>query len=699
MVRLGRGGRLYSIALVSILASACGNAESAHNDGGADSSSSSGVVPVQDSDGDTISDEDEGRADNVDTDGDGIPDYLDDDSDGDGIPDSVEAGDSDPNTPPRDADGDGIPDFQDLDADGNGIPDAEETQGDLDGDGHVDADDVDDDNDGANDSIEIAGHGCDADGDGEPDPPGTVDAPADCDGDGIPDYQDVDSDNDGISDHDETLDDTDGDGVLNKYDDDSDNDTILDSVEAGDTDVSTAPVDSDGDGIPDFLDPDSDNDGLSDTVEVTNGTDPTNADTDGDGDSDLVEVVAGTDPTNPNDNPQANGDFVFIVPYQEATTPPQDTLDFRTSIQYADVYFALDTTGSMAEELTAMHNPTTGVPAIVAALQCQNFGTTCAIDGDCATDQICFQNTCYADPNLGAGCIPNLYTGVGRFDDLNSYHNLVSLQPDPAVTAAAVPSGPGGGGAEAPFQPPSCISDPALCPNDGALNCTAGGVGCPAFRSDAVRIYIQITDADDQCDGACAPFTAATAGAALIASGIKFIDLYGVDDAGGVGTPQSVATDIATASMTLDTSGNPFVYEAIDSAVVTNAVTAVLALAKGSPLDVTIDATDDPSDAVDATQFIDYLEVNVSGTGACTVVSPTADSNTDGHDDEFPSLLPGTSVCWNVNPVAQNNTVPATDQPQLYRAILTVRGDGSPLDSRDVYFLIPPKPAVIPPPQ
>jgi len=63
-----------------------------------------------DSDGDGLSDEEEGTGD---TDGDGIPDYLDWDSDNDGVPDSVEAG--------KDSDGDGIPDH--LDAAGkDGVP-------------------------------------------------------------------------------------------------------------------------------------------------------------------------------------------------------------------------------------------------------------------------------------------------------------------------------------------------------------------------------------------------------------------------------------------------------------------------------------------------------------------------------------------------------------------------------------------------
>jgi hypothetical protein len=37
-----------------------------------------------------------------------------------------------------------------------------------------------------------------------------------------------------------------------------------------------------------------------------------------------------------------------------------------------------------------------------------------------------------------------------------------------------------------------------------------------------------------------------------------------------------------------------------------------------------------------------------------------------------------------------------TSQPQLFKAKLTVSGDGSPLDSRQVFFLVPPKEAEVP---
>jgi len=100
---------------------------------------------VADSDGDGISDDEEGIGD---TDGDGVPDYLDTDSDGDGILDSDEG--------IGDLDGDGIPDYLDLDSDGDGLVDSLEGGFDVDGDGIPNFLDWDSDSDGVSDEQEKA---------------------------------------------------------------------------------------------------------------------------------------------------------------------------------------------------------------------------------------------------------------------------------------------------------------------------------------------------------------------------------------------------------------------------------------------------------------------------------------------------------------------------------------------------------------
>ncbi|HEY8429706.1 MAG TPA: hypothetical protein VIL20_15080 [Sandaracinaceae bacterium] len=621
-----------------------------------------------DADGDGITDAEEGRGERRDTDGDGTPDYLDPDSDGDGILDRDEAGRTDPGAPLADSDIDGVPDYLDTDSDDNGIPDGVEGAGDNDGDGIPDYRDLDDDNDYARDRDELGG---------------VIEPLADSDGDGIPNFRDPDSDNDLIMDGDEIGADTDHDGLQDVEDLDSDADGIPDRDEAGDDDIRSAPIDTDGDAIPDFRDPDSDNDGLSDRYENDNGTSPVHADSDGDGVTDLIEVAAGTDPNDGTVSPRTRGDFVFVVPYEESATPRRDTLEFRTSIQFADIYFSFDTTGSMSEELNAMRNPTTGVPAIIDQLRCRPTGGSCATDADCAAG-VCFAGSCIEHPDAGDGCLPNMWTGLATWDDIDTFRNRISLQPDPLMTAMAVPT-TGGGGSEAPYQPPYCVADASIC----GMNCATTGIGCGGFRPDAIRIYIQITDANNQCLGTrCSLFTGPGAGAALAAQSIKFISLVGTDDVSGPGTPESVAREIGIASGTVNSAGEPYVYLARDAAVVSQTVTAVRELVRGVPLRATVEATDEPDDAGDALQFIERLEVNVGG-GRCSAVGATEDTDDDGYPDAFPAILPGTPVCWDVV-VADNTTVPPAYEPLVFRARITVRGDGSPLDTRVVYFLVPP---------
>lgn len=691
--RLALGLHFPAILAVWVAAAGCG---AGADDEGGGGEGGSLPDPEADADGDGIPNGVEGLAD---SDEDGTPNYEDTDSDGDGVEDAVEAGPTP--SQPVDSDGDGAADYVDTDSDDNGILDADEGASDFDEDGRLDRLDEDDDDDGIPDDQEVVGAHADCNDDGEEDAHGSGQQPFDCDADDANDHQDVDSDADHISDQDEGSADSDEDGFLDRYDLDADDDGIRDRIEAGDTDLGTSPIDTDEDGTPDYLDTDSDQDGVSDGDEIELGTDPTAVDSDDDGVSDLIEQVAGTDPTDPDDNPQANGDFVFIVPYRAPTTPTQDTVRFRTNIQFADVYFAFDTSESMIGELDAMRDVQSGVPAIVDALTCGFYGGTCELDVDCEAG-ICFEGTCIEDPNQGQGCIPDLWTGVGKWTELNTYRNILSLQSNPLATAGAIPlTGPGAD--EAPFQPSHCIADPLLCPLNTTMNCGLSGVGCPNFREEAIRIYVQITDADQQCDGnGCNLYTAASAGQALQAAQIKFMSLYGTNDDGfDPGTPQTVARDIGIASNTVDGAGLPFIYPAVDAAVVQKATTGILQLARGKSLFTTIAAEDADSDAVDATQFIDYLEVNISGTGQCDVVSPTEDTipPLDGRDDSFPSLLPGKHVCWDVHPVATNTTVSATDEPQIYPATLRVLGDGSTLDERIIYFLIPPENVIITPPR
>jgi hypothetical protein len=620
-----------------------------------------------DEDGDGISDAFEGRSDDVDTDGDGTPDYRDADSDDDGIPDFVEGGVI--GGVPADTDGDGTYDFRDLDSDGNGIPDFVEGAEDLDNDTQPNSRDLDNDGDGARDTVEIG-----------PDPA----APVDSDGDGTPDYLDTDSDGDTIRDLEESFvpDDTDSDGVPDRLDLDADNDGLTDATEAGDADVLTPARDTDMDLIPDYRDPDSDNDGLSDADEALAGTDPLLADSDGDGVTDLVELGAcppgdstcSGDATDPGASPRTRGDFVFFEPYMAAPDPLRDTLSFATNIQLADVYILMDTTGSMGASITSLASgiatPSSGLIDRVRAV------------------------------------IPDVWFGVGDFKDFGDpyvYRNVQDLSADPEASRAACgrlsPSG-GGDGPEgdvpALYSVASGLGLGGFAPSSARVGCPAGTFGYPCFREAAVPIVVLITDWSFHNDkagrDAYSGYTNyATMLSAVTASRIRVIGIA-QQTSGDYGALPDLR-DIATDSGAVDGAGNPLVSVYSGGSISDSVVTQIATLANQTQLDISVQFVDDPADSVDSfAAFVDHLEANTAGDAArgCDARS-AVDTNGDGYPDTFQAVTAGTRVCFDII-VKQNDTVMPTASPQVFRANLQVIGDGfTPLDSREIFFLVPPR--------
>jgi hypothetical protein len=512
----------------------------------------------------------------------------------------------------------------------------------------------------------------DQDRDGISDLDEGIDIARDSDGDGAPDHRDVDSDDDTIGDVYELRVDTDVDGAVDALDLDSDADGLLDRDEAGDADVATSPIDSDGDAVFDFRDPDSDGDGLSDHEEAfVRHTSPVLGDSDGDGVSDLIEVAAGTDAVNPEDNPPARGDFVFVVPFEQPPSPTSDTLSFRTRIQLADLYFLFDRSGSMGGEIGALGAATS---TLVSELTCASSTRACTRDSQCDGGQICgVRRTCIEDPSF-ASCIASPFTGAGWY--LDGYVNVMGLQADPSRTASALSFGVEGAD-EWLYRALWGVVDPVRAPgNEGA--CITGGIGCPAFRSDAVRILVAFTD--ENSDG---PESVDQAASALRDAGVTLIGIW-------AGSPSALEraalTEVVRRSGSLDRRGQPLMFDGLDAAAVPAVRAAIREIVEGVPLRVTIAATDEVGDDGDARAFLSHFVARSDTCGRAA----SEDTDRDGFADTFPSATPGTEVCWDVV-AATNTTVAPIDRPQLFHARLAVSGDGSPLDARSVYFLVPPR--------
>lgn len=399
----------------------------------------------------------------------------------------------------------------------------------------------------------------------------------------------------------------------------------------------------------------------------------------------LVAALAHAGPEPRGPVPHGTGaDLVFQIPYQGAATPTSQVLQAATSIQSLDVYLLLDWTGSMAAELAALRS---NLAAVLGELTCPPSGS-CATDGDCPPGEACVDGTCV---NVsGPACAASVHSGVGRFDECGTYRNLVSIQSNPSTTQNAVPSAPGGGSAEAPFQALARLADPstpAYGTNPAA--CSPTGIACPGFRADALRVLIHVTDADNQAGASCSAVILNMAAAELLARGIRYGAVVGNgDDSGAPGTPLSMARSIGAQSGSVDGSGAPFAVFAVDAAVPNAVRDVVRAMITQMPGDVTVEVLDDTTDAVDARQFVDYVETHAPG-GACTAGHATEDRAwSDGRPDTYLGVLPGTPLCWRIVP-ATNTAVPSGGSSQSYPATLVVRALGSVVHTARVVFVVP----------
>jgi hypothetical protein len=183
---------------------------------------------------------------------------------------------------------------------------------------------------------------------------------------------------------------------------------------------------------------------------------------------------------------------------------------------------------------------------------------------------------------------------------------------------------------------------------------------------------------------------------ALVSIGARYI---GVDS----GESQVDMTDVAVGTGSVDAAGVPLVFEVMSdgSDVGTQVVEAIQALATRVPGEISVRVRDDPTDAVDAgAAFVDYLEASSVGgypdpsdpSVICVSGLDVEDryDPLDGRPDSFVGVLPGTPVCFDIH-ARQNWTVAATHEPQSFPVDVDVLGDGvTVLDTRDVYFLVPP---------
>ncbi len=506
---------------------------------------------------------------------------------------------------------------------------------------------------------------------------------------------DTDTDGDGIFDEFETERDWDSDGVGNNRDDDSDGDGYTDREEHG-VDDGCAAADLDGDGFFDFLDLDSDGDGLSDEEERTRYfTDPRSEDTDGDGFIDLAEVATGHDPNDPTDAIPPDTFFV-VLPLDD---PPQNRdLVFGTSLRKADVFFMVDSTGSMSGEISNLRS---GLASIVTQMRASltdvgvGFGQFAGFGGlPMATCTGAF-SVCVDGPpgDEPFALVQTITTNDAEMQAAVDMLNSSSGGANWASSTEALYQAATGDGIQPFLDRQRC---PAF-PDDESPR-----YGYPCFRPGSLPIMVTLTDTGSKNGPSASvtynpsdfpstpggPHTYEQTRDALQSIGARSIGILSGSEAGD---PNAQFRTYATDTGSVDASGSPlqFTIAADGSGLDGRIVEAIRVLAEETPQDISAesrDGEDRPESVgpVDATRFITAITPLEYFDGANNVPCPSGSCDANG----FYDISPGNAVTFTVT--FRNTFQPAMSFAQVFLAEIVVLGNGvAELDVRDVVIVVP----------
>jgi hypothetical protein len=512
----------------------------------------------------------------------------------------------------------------------------------------------------------------------------------------------TDSDGDHIADQREGNGDLDADGTPNDRDDDSDGDGVRDLDEAGASTDTCAPSDSDLDGVADAFDTDSDNDGLTDREEREAGTDRTGNDSDGDGIDDLTERAAGSDPLSGASRPPEGSLYVVLpfVPPGETGDRPRREFTFRTQLRAADVFFLVDTTGSMSGTITDVQRElgTTIIPGISAAL---------GVDGDARYALAAFGDFAEGGDNSDGGV--TIYTNLTR--DAASVASATSLLPAangggdgpesgvPAMYAllhgAAFPAygslsaypTPAGPAIAAPKTPNRMVRPAEDCPGVGPDDPVPYGWGC--FVPGRLPVFVLMSDADFNNGPGQANHYFGTPGAPLYSDLVAEINrreaiFVGVSVGYQGGTVQY--TQLANETSSFDGTGAPLVFvgaQADTSRLVVDALTTIIGQSRQN---VTTRVDPDRTEARLAPGRTTASFITAVRTVRGIPEAPTGYDTRD--DATFFNVAPSTQVVFEAE--FYNDFHPGGAVAQLFQATIVVLGRGaSEVDRRNVYIIVP----------
>ncbi len=419
-------------------------------------------------------------------------------------------------------------------------------------------------------------------------------------------------------------------------------------------------------------------------------------------------------------------DFFFDLPYQAPNvTKP---LDFSTAIPALDVFFLMDTTGSMSGEISNLKTSlnSTVIPGIQAAVANSEFGV--GYHDDFPVD------------SYGGGADQPFHL----LQPITNNNTLITA----GVNALTISDGVDEpeAGLEGIYQ--AATGEGLSGPSPTSVAANHLGVGGVEFRTGTMPVIVAISDADSHrispdpgncndenpdyysADVAAVAHSLPQTEAALNAICGRFVGIAPIGNAScsavdyytalGTTTGSRVppgAWDVGTrpvgCSATQCCTGQlgvgqptdadglcPLVFLASTSGtgVSTNVVTGIELLTRFATFTASTmtagGTTDNMNNPLPAGHTTADFITAVTPASFTLPPPPPNLPNPTFDATSFYGVTPGTQVDFNV--VATNTFVPQTDQAQIFMATITVLASGcTPLDQRTVIILVPPTAIVI----
>ncbi len=402
-------------------------------------------------------------------------------------------------------------------------------------------------------------------------------------------------------------------------------------------------------------------------------------DSDGDGIPDIADECVGPGAYRNADGTCSGTTFFYHdLPY--GGPAEIDPLDISVQIRTADVYFLMDTTGSMYGEISNLQAGLTSGSyiagcggGIIGAIRCT---------------------------------IPDAWFGVGHHDDYPYgsfgssgdvvYRNYQDITASLSAAQNAVNRLPRHYGADIPESQAQALWAIATGGGLGGYlsartGCPAGTWGYPCFRPGTIPIVILLTDAPFHngpsgynYSGTPAS-TAASWAATVSALNARSIRVITVDS----GTAERDARALADATGSYSSSGARYVFEIASNGTGLSAaiVNAVVDLANYNRMDISARAVDTTGTPVDERGFVDSITAVGWGPGSCRSISGGS---------VFVQCLPGTHVDFRI--AFRNDIVMPTAVAQVFNFFIEVIGNGTFVLQRvPVRIVVPPAVPTYPP--